>query len=90
MNEALDRLAATDSEAAELVKLRFFGGLTSEQAAEALGVSTRTARSYLGLRSVLLAQATEERPELTRASGMPSEFFRRFLAENADRIRTIR
>ncbi len=43
VDEALDRLAATDAEAAELVKLRFFAGLTSEQAAAALGVSARTA-----------------------------------------------
>ncbi len=43
LDEALDRLAAADTEAAELVKLRFFAGLTSEQAAEALGVSARTA-----------------------------------------------
>ncbi len=54
VDEALERLAATDTEAAELVKLRFFAGLTSEQAAEALGVSARTgdriwayARAYL-------------------------------------------
>src|SRR5882762_3385098 len=31
VNEALDHLAATDQEAAQLVKLRFFGGLTAEQ-----------------------------------------------------------
>ena len=54
LNDALDELAATDAQAAELVKLRFFAGLTSEQAAAALGVSARTAdriwgyaRSYL-------------------------------------------
>ena len=43
MNEALDQLTATDSEAAELVKLRFFAGFTAEQAAEALGISARSA-----------------------------------------------
>jgi RNA polymerase sigma factor (TIGR02999 family) len=43
VNEALERLAATDREAAELVKLRFFAGLTSKQAAETMGVSDRTA-----------------------------------------------
>jgi RNA polymerase sigma factor (TIGR02999 family) len=42
VDEALGRLAAVDAEAAALVKLRFFAGLTSEQAAEALGVSART------------------------------------------------
>jgi DNA-directed RNA polymerase specialized sigma24 family protein len=45
VHEALDRLAATDREAAELVKLRFFAGFTAEQAAEALGISARSAVS---------------------------------------------
>jgi RNA polymerase sigma factor (TIGR02999 family) len=43
LHQALDRLAAKDSRKAELVKLRFFAGLTNEQAAEALGISTSTA-----------------------------------------------
>jgi DNA-directed RNA polymerase specialized sigma24 family protein len=36
-------LAAVDPQAAELVKLRYFAGLTIKQAAQALGVSPRTA-----------------------------------------------
>lgn len=48
LNEALDRLAAKDPRKAELVKLRFFAGLTNEQAAQALGVSSRTAYSDWG------------------------------------------
>jgi RNA polymerase sigma factor (TIGR02999 family) len=43
LHEALDRLATKDPRKAELVKLRFFTGLTIEQAAETLGVSTSTA-----------------------------------------------
>jgi RNA polymerase sigma factor (TIGR02999 family) len=43
LDEALSQLAATDPKAAELVKLRYFAGLTVKQAAEALGVSPRTA-----------------------------------------------
>jgi RNA polymerase sigma factor (TIGR02999 family) len=43
LNEALDKLAAQDSRKAELVKLRFFAGLTNEQAASALGIATSTA-----------------------------------------------
>ena len=43
LDEALGRLARTDPRKAELVKLRFFAGLTTEQAAAALGVSTSTA-----------------------------------------------
>lgn len=44
LNEALERLAQIDPEAAELVRLRFFGGFTFAQAAELLGVSERTAK----------------------------------------------
>jgi RNA polymerase sigma factor (TIGR02999 family) len=43
LDEALDLLARTDSQAAELVKLRYFSGLTGKQAAELLGISPRTA-----------------------------------------------
>jgi RNA polymerase sigma factor (TIGR02999 family) len=43
ISEALDKLHAKDPRAAELVKLRFFAGLTRHQAAEALGVSVATA-----------------------------------------------
>jgi RNA polymerase sigma factor (TIGR02999 family) len=57
VNEALDRLAATDSEAAELVKLRFFAGFTAEQAAEAMGISARSAdRIWAYARAFLLKQ----------------------------------
>jgi RNA polymerase sigma factor (TIGR02999 family) len=43
LDEALDRLAAEDALSAELVKLRYFAGLTIPQAAELLGVSPRKA-----------------------------------------------
>jgi RNA polymerase sigma factor (TIGR02999 family) len=43
LHEALDRLAARDPRKAELVKLRFFAGLTNQEAADALGVSLSTA-----------------------------------------------
>jgi RNA polymerase sigma factor (TIGR02999 family) len=39
IHEALDRLAATDATAAELVKRRYFGGLSIEEAALTLGIS---------------------------------------------------
>jgi RNA polymerase sigma factor (TIGR02999 family) len=54
LDEALQQLEAEDPRKAELVKLRFFAGLTAEQAAAVLGVSTSTvekdwayARSWL-------------------------------------------
>jgi RNA polymerase sigma factor (TIGR02999 family) len=43
LDEALRQLEAQDPRKAELVKLRFFAGLTGEQAAAALGVSVSTA-----------------------------------------------
>lgn len=43
LNDALDRLAVSDPRKAELVQLRYFAGLTIEQAAQALGISTSTA-----------------------------------------------
>jgi RNA polymerase sigma factor (TIGR02999 family) len=44
IHEALEKLAMQDPAAAELVKLRFFGGLTFQQASEVLDLSERTAK----------------------------------------------
>jgi len=46
ITDALDQLAREDASSAELVKLRFFVGLTNEEAAQALGVSERTAKRH--------------------------------------------
>lgn len=46
IDEALERLALTDARIAELVKLRYFTGLTLEECGEALGVSEVTARRW--------------------------------------------
>jgi RNA polymerase sigma factor (TIGR02999 family) len=46
LNEALDILSAKDKVKADLVKLRYFAGLTSKQAAEVLGISHNTADKY--------------------------------------------
>lgn len=43
LDAALDKLTAKDARKASLVKLRYFAGLTIEQAAEALAISTTTA-----------------------------------------------
>jgi RNA polymerase sigma factor (TIGR02999 family) len=43
LDEALEKLAALEPRKAELVKLRFFAGLSVDQAAEALGISASTA-----------------------------------------------
>jgi RNA polymerase sigma factor (TIGR02999 family) len=43
LSDALERLEAKDARKAALVKLRFFAGLTNQEAAAALGISTATA-----------------------------------------------
>jgi len=46
VNEALDKLAVEHKAEAELVKLRYFVGMTNDEAAGALGISPRTAKYY--------------------------------------------
>ena len=46
LDEALAELAAKAPEKAELVKLRYFAGLTEDQAAEAMGISRATASRH--------------------------------------------
>lgn len=43
LNEALEKLAASDPLKAQLVELRYFAGLTGDQAAEVMGISPSTA-----------------------------------------------
>lgn len=54
VNEALEKLAKEDVKAAEMAKLRFFGGLTLEEAAQVLGVTERTANRYWAFARVWL------------------------------------
>jgi RNA polymerase sigma factor (sigma-70 family) len=42
----LERIATLDSQKAELVKLRYFAGLTIEEAAQILGISVATAKRW--------------------------------------------
>lgn len=46
VNDALEKLATKDRQAAELVNLRFFAGMTNEEAASALDISVRTAKRH--------------------------------------------
>lgn len=46
LHEALEQLAEVDPERAQLVELRFFGGLTNDEAAEVLGKSPRTLKRH--------------------------------------------
>lgn len=66
LDEALTRLAAEDPGKAELVQLRFFGGLTMPEAAEALGISLATAErwwSYVRAWLYCELEGTPEDPE---------------------------
>lgn len=56
VNEALEKLAAQDQQKAELVKLRYFVGMTIEEAAEVLGISTGTAKRHWAYARAWLAQ----------------------------------
>jgi RNA polymerase sigma factor (TIGR02999 family) len=56
IDEALDRLTVLDPVKAELVKLRYFAGLTIEEAADALGISTATAKRHWTYSRVWLFQ----------------------------------
>jgi RNA polymerase sigma factor (TIGR02999 family) len=46
MDEALDKFAALDKSKADLVKLRYFAGLTIEESAQVLGISAPTAKRW--------------------------------------------
>jgi len=62
LDEALEKLSAKDKVKADLVKLRYFAGLTSEQAAEVLGISHNTADQYWAYaRSWLRLEITRDR-----------------------------
>jgi RNA polymerase sigma factor (TIGR02999 family) len=57
LDEALTRFAEIEPQKAELVKLRYFGGLTIEDAADALGISPATAKRYWTYSKAWLFQA---------------------------------
>ncbi len=61
LDEALTRLAALDSAKAELVKLRYFAGLSLEEAAAALGISRATASRHWTYARAWLIHALGER-----------------------------
>ena len=61
-SEALDKLAARDQTSAELIKLRFFAGLSNVDAARMLGLSERTAkRTWSYARAWLLDELRKTR-----------------------------
>jgi RNA polymerase sigma factor (TIGR02999 family) len=63
LDEALSKLAATEPAKAELVKLRFFGGLTMPEAAAVLKISLATAERYWTFAKTWLYAELADRPE---------------------------
>jgi RNA polymerase sigma factor (TIGR02999 family) len=61
VHEALERFSVTDPQKAELVKLRYFVGLTFEETAEILGVSVPTVNRWWAFsRAWLLAEMQDQ------------------------------
>jgi RNA polymerase sigma factor (sigma-70 family) len=56
VHDALDKLATQDPRKAELVKLRYFAGMTIEEAALALGISEPTAKRWWTFARIWLFQ----------------------------------
>jgi RNA polymerase sigma factor (TIGR02999 family) len=61
LDSALNKLAAMDAQQSHLIELRFFGGLSVEEAALVMGVSTRTVeRSWTAARAWLRVEMTAD------------------------------
>lgn len=61
VNESLERLAAVDPIKAELVKLRYYAGITIEEAAALLGIAVSTANRHWDYARAWLHQDISER-----------------------------
>ena len=59
LDQALSRLAALDPEQARIIELRYFGGLTLEETAEAAGVSLATVKRQFAMARAWLKRALE-------------------------------
>jgi RNA polymerase sigma factor (TIGR02999 family) len=69
LDEALARLAIDEPQVADVVKLRYFAGLTAEQAAETLGISLRTTNRHWAYAKAWLYQQLSEHD---RGAGDPA------------------
>jgi len=63
LDRALQQLAVVDARKSQVVELRFFGGLTEEEAAEVLKVSPETVRRDLRLAKTWLLREMDQRQE---------------------------
>jgi len=60
IDAALDRLGAEDPASVRLIEMRFFGGMTTEEIAEAQGVSVSTIRHHLRYAQAWLRQSLDD------------------------------
>lgn len=60
INDAVDRLAAVEPRMARIVECRFFGGLTDDETAEALGITRRTVQRDWAKARMILRRALSE------------------------------
>ena len=73
LDEALARLAIDEPQVADVVKLRYFAGLTADQAAETLGISLRTTnRHWAYAKAWLYQQLSEHDPDDPDGAGDPA------------------
>jgi RNA polymerase sigma factor (TIGR02999 family) len=73
LDEALTQLASFDERKAQIVELKFFGGMTEDEVAETLGISVRTLGRELRLAKAWLAQTLSAPPHGRRDRPIPPE-----------------
>ena len=73
LDEALDKLAVEDTGRHELVQLRYFAGLSLEEAAELLGISAATAKRDWRYAKAFLRREMDGRDESEEATGFVEE-----------------
>jgi RNA polymerase sigma factor (TIGR02999 family) len=69
LDTALDKLAALDAQQARIVELRYFGGLTIEEAADALDISPATVKRHWTLARAFLKQELDGRSSRRNRDG---------------------
>lgn len=71
LNDALDRFATLEPQQAELVKLRYFVGLTIEEAADILGISEATAKRWWAYARAWLFNEIQDPPDRDAPTAPP-------------------
>src|SRR5262245_42246785 len=73
LDEVLTRLASFDERKAQIIELKFFGGMTDDEVAEALGISVRTLGRDLRLAKAWLGQILTSQPHGRTGHSIPPE-----------------